>query len=283
MARRKRPDKGSTGLSLVRRALRACGGAVSRHPSIAGGAVAVVVTFAYVSMNAMVQPGKHPAPWFNTRGEQAVQIMRLPKNVPIPESRVTTFRIERSDPQSTASIPATPNPLRNDTVFRLQQAMRAGGLYQGQADGVAGPQTQKAIKIYQIQAGMRPTGEPGDDLLVHVLLSNLAVVPMPRARPVPPAPAVPRAGAAPSQIWVRSQSVSAEPPVKRQAPDPLADLVVNIQKGLSNIAYSDVEVDGVVGQQTSTAIAHFQKHYRLPVTGKPDKMVLEKLKEIGAL
>ena len=161
--------------------------------------------------------------------------------------------------------------------------MRTGGLYQGQADGVVGSQTRKAIQIYQIQAGMTPTGDPSDDLLAHVLLSNLTVVPTPRTRPSPPAPALPRAAAAPSQIWVRSQSVSAEPQANRQAPDPLADLVVNIQKGLSNIAYSDVEVDGVVGQQTSTAIAHFQKHYRLPVTGKPDKMVLEKLKEIGAL
>ena len=60
-------------------------------------------------------------------------------------------------------------------------------------------------------------------------------------------------------------------------------LVIQIQKGLSNIAYSDVEVDGVVGQQTAQAIRDFQKHYRLPVTGRPDRTVLEKLQEIGAL
>ena len=58
---------------------------------------------------------------------------------------------------------------------------------------------------------------------------------------------------------------------------------MDIQRGLSNIAYTDVKVDGVIGKQTTTAIADFQRHYRLPVTGQPDKLVLQKLREIGAL
>ena len=37
------------------------------------------------------------------------------------------------------------------------------------------------------------------------------------------------------------------------------------------------------GEQTKEAIRHFQKHYRLPVTGEPNEAVLEKLKKIGAL
>jgi peptidoglycan hydrolase-like protein with peptidoglycan-binding domain len=64
---------------------------------------------------------------------------------------------------------------------------------------------------------------------------------------------------------------------------PSTDLVLQIQRGLSNIAYADVEVDGVAGLQTKEAIRRFQKHYRLPETGEPDGMVLKKLKSIGAL
>lgn len=278
MTRQKRPDRGANRLSIVKRVLLACGGAISAHPSIAGGVAVVAVTFAYVSMNAMYQPGKHPAPWFDTRTGAQVNIARQPVKVPVPESRVTTFKIERSDPQSTASIPAVPNPLKNDTVYQLQQAMRAIGVYQGAADGVVGPQTRKAIQMYQAQAGMTPTGEATDELLVHVLISNLSVVATPQKRPHRAEDSV-----AKSRIWTRSQSVSAERPSDRPQADPVADLIVSIQKGLSNIAYSDVEVDGVVGTQTRTAIAHFQKHYRLPVTGQPDPVVLEKLKEIGAL
>ena len=62
-----------------------------------------------------------------------------------------------------------------------------------------------------------------------------------------------------------------------------SNLTMAIQKGLANLAYRDVTVDGVPGEQTKEAIRHFQKHYRLPVTGEPNEAVLEKLKKIGAL
>lgn len=61
------------------------------------------------------------------------------------------------------------------------------------------------------------------------------------------------------------------------------DLVVQIQRGLSNIAYTDVRTDGVADAQTKEAIRRFQHHYRLPETGEPSEMVLRKLKAIGAL
>ena len=61
------------------------------------------------------------------------------------------------------------------------------------------------------------------------------------------------------------------------------DLVMKIQRGLTNLAYSDIKVDGVAGEQTRKAIRHFQKHYRLPQTGEPSQDVLKKMKSIGAL
>ena len=68
--------------------------------------------------------------------------------------------------------------------------------------------------------------------------------------------------------------------VARPAP---SEMVMKIQKGLSNIAYTDIAVDGLIGEKTRTAIRHFEKHYRLPVTGEPNDQVLAKLKDIGAL
>lgn len=67
------------------------------------------------------------------------------------------------------------------------------------------------------------------------------------------------------------------------APAVPSALVMKIQKGLANIAYADIVVDGVAGEKTRTAIAHFEKHYRLPVTGAPNERVLAKLRDIGAL
>ena len=76
----------------------------------------------------------------------------------------------------------------------------------------------------------------------------------------------------------------ADPAVTSAVAKPVAsDLVMKIQKGLSNIAYTDIAVDGLIGEKTRTAIRHFEKHYRLPVTGEPNAAVLAKLKDIGAL
>jgi peptidoglycan hydrolase-like protein with peptidoglycan-binding domain len=75
-----------------------------------------------------------------------------------------------------------------------------------------------------------------------------------------------------------------DPSVTSAVQKPVAsDLVMKIQKGLSNIAYTDIAVDGLIGEKTRMAIRHFEKHYRLPQTGEPNEKVLAKLKEIGAL
>ena len=139
------------------------------------------------------------------------------------------------------------------------------------------PQTEKSLRAYQESSGLEITGKPTDDLLVHMLISNQQTIAVPDPRP--------------DVQLVDSRSASPQNPVQvtpamevqDEEPDPVAGLIIKIQKGLSNIAYTDVKVDGVIGQQTRTAIADFQKHYRLPVTGRPDAEVLEKLREIGAL
>lgn len=81
----------------------------------------------------------------------------------------------------------------------------------------------------------------------------------------------------------RRAAVSPQQTARRSDPLPASQMVLQIQKGLSNIAYTDVEIDGVAGSQTKAAIRRFQKHYRLPETGEPDEVVLQKLKAIGAL
>ncbi len=83
----------------------------------------------------------------------------------------------------------------------------------------------------------------------------------------------------PAAIPVKAEA-PAKPGAAAAAP---SNLTMAIQKGLSNLAYRDVTVDGVPGEQTKEAIRHFEKHYRLPVTGEPNEAVLEKLKKIGAL
>jgi peptidoglycan hydrolase-like protein with peptidoglycan-binding domain len=96
-------------------------------------------------------------------------------------------------------------------------------------------------------------------------------------------PAAPRPPADIPSV-AKATKISATPVKASAAPVATeADRIMQIQRGLLNIAYTDVSVDGVAGAQTRAAIRHFQKHYRLPETGEPDDAVLKKLKSIGAL
>ncbi len=290
MAKRKQASKKGR-FALLRGLARSTGELIARNPSVAGGATVFGVTFAFVAINALVhQPGKHPAPLYETR-QPAGYSVRVPdiEDVPVPSSRVTTYRIEHSDPQSTASIPVRSDTQANETVLSLQRAMHQRGWFRGNVDGVFGPQTADAIRAYQKAQGLEVNGNPTDALLVHLMISNMDAVVVPQARPTSQPQSQSKAQPKPQPQPKTQRDVSAAP-VQKPTPkaaeaksEPSINLVLDIQKGLSNIAYGDIQVDGVIGKRTSEAIADFQRHYRLPVTGQPDRVVLQKLREIGAL
>lgn len=110
-----------------------------------------------------------------------------------------------------------------------------------------------------------------------------------KPQPVSATPRVPTAnGLPPATVQSPAKQAASAQNLASQTPAPMpagenANLIMQIQRGLLNIAYTDVTVDGVAGAQTKAAIRHFQKHYRLPENGEPSELVLRKLKSIGAL
>lgn len=110
-----------------------------------------------------------------------------------------------------------------------------------------------------------------------------------KPQPVSATPRVPTAnGLPPATVQSPAKQAASAQSLANHAPAPMpagenAALIMQIQRGLLNIAYTDVTVDGVAGAQTKAAIRHFQKHYRLPENGEPSELVLRKLKSIGAL
>ena len=144
------------------------------------------------------------------------------------------------------------------------------------------PRQQPAAKPAPQPAASKAASEPAP--VPPAPIPAAAKGAKPAAKPAPDKASAQKASAA----AVKPVAVSAKPeaPARQAAAKPdvqPSNLVMAIQKGLSNLAYRDVTVDGVPGEQTKEAIRHFQKHYRLPVTGEPDEAVLEKLKKIGAL
>lgn len=285
---------GGAGLS----GLAALGGLIARYPSIAGGMAAFIVIFSFVAANALwYQPGEHPSPFLRTRDANspaALAGQRFATQQEPPAGNVTTFRIERPEDGGEASAPAgaaapaAAGMPRSQLVMDIQSGLIRRGLYNGPADGVIGPRTSAAILFFEETVGMPQTGEATPELLAALRAGNnatTATIPVER----PPedlksaANAVDPVAAA---ILAAEKDVKTATPKKGVAADKTPaniDLVLQIQKGLSNIAYANVGVDGVMGEQTRTAIRQFQKHYRLPETGEPSVAVLKKLQEIGAL
>jgi peptidoglycan hydrolase-like protein with peptidoglycan-binding domain len=294
---------------LLSRLFSAAGRTATRHPRVVVGMSSFTVVFGFIAANALwYQPGNHPSPFLATRDLENPNGIAgyRPAKKPAPQD-VTTFRIAREGDAATETagsgqVAAAPREI----VAEVQRQLLRRGLYQGADDGLMGPQTTAAILFFQETEGLPQSGEATPELLAALKAEPEATVQTasvsPAPSPVDPVviPAMrppedvsatvedPVAAAINASEHASKPSTTASPsatPRRDVATGIVAstDLVVQIQRGLSNIAYTDISVDGVAGSQTKAAIRRFEKHYRLPETGEPNEMVLRKLKSIGAL
>ncbi|SES16047.1 peptidoglycan-binding protein [Rhizobium sp. NFR03] len=220
-------------------------------------------------------------------------------------------------PDALATLPSEPTPRQGATpdldptslVRAVQAELARHGFYDGEADGRLGPKTTAAIRRFEQASGLPQTGIVSHDLLSALQGGASAsfgianIMPAPRPTAIPPA-AKPAAEIDPIAAAIRAAEGGAEVKPKPASgsvraietasadaasartgtsAESSAGMVMSIQRGLANLAYADVSVDGVVGEQTRMAIRHFEKHYRLPETGEPSAAVLKKMKEIGAI
>ncbi|OAP40734.1 peptidoglycan-binding protein [Sinorhizobium glycinis] len=307
---RPRPGLALRGLALAGQGLGRCavlaGRLIAHHPVGAGGSAAFAVVFSFVAANAMwYQPGTHPSPLLRTRvplvGPEVAERLAAANGEAVELRKVTTFVIERegevetqqvndtvaaqggSPERPTETMPEMGAALPSALVADVQRELARLGLYGGKPDGRSGPKTASAILRFEKRAGRMETGVASSDLLQALRAehgSELAVA-APSNRPY----SDPKTMAAEiDSVAAAIRTAEGDATLIPRAEIPVSsELVMNIQKGLSNLAYADIVVDGVAGDQTRAAIRHFEKHYRLPQTGEPNGKVLEKLKEIGAL
>ncbi|MDH4440720.1 MAG: peptidoglycan-binding domain-containing protein [Rhizobium sp.] len=206
-----------------------------------------------------------------------------------------------SSVQNPATLPAAASETAA-LIRKVQAELFRRGLYQDEPDGVIGPRTETAIAVFQKTVGMEADGLVSPELIAALAVDRSVTAAVPAQRPAPevdmPAEdpvaaairsaetrvvtAPRRAVSAPAVLPPQDVKLADQPPPVQQASfDP--GLVMEIQRGLSNMAYKDVTIDGVPGEQTRAAIRRFERHYQLPETGEPSAAVLKKLKSIGAL
>lgn len=241
------PERGVLGEGAV-----AVGQMISRNPVLVGGSTAFLVTLFYVSANALwYQPYPHTGAFFATRS-----IEKFPDTV-------------SNEPETTINIvrqaPVKPDPV----VQQVQSILKDLNFYDGAVDGLSGPATRKAIQAYQLKVGLPSSGTIDDALLDQIgARQTTSAIPHPAPRP---ASAASEPAAVPAPIPVSAPANGAAPDAR----------IVKIQAGLKAFGNNDMQLDGVVGARTKSAIKEFQALFGLPETGEPDEAVYVKMREVG--
>src|SRR5207302_2826031 len=149
-----------------------------RHPR---DSVALVVALAAVTailVNALyLQPGPHPAPIFKIKPRPVS--VELPGGIAVPIPRPRPV-----DAPGIATEPAHPGRPRAEIIADLQRELSRRSFYDGPADGIAGSKTDAAIRDFEQSAGLKPTGEPTEELLRALMRSPVKPAPRSNAAPL---------------------------------------------------------------------------------------------------
>ncbi|MBC7281133.1 peptidoglycan-binding protein [Hoeflea sp.] len=250
---------------------------------------------------------------------RTVTTYRIERNDETPTASIPVPNIAPVSAPVSAPAETAARPAADPVLSRIQTILSEQGLYSGAIDGLMGPKSAAAIRAWEKTNGYAETGAATPALLdiMAARPSVRSLINAPGKAAAQTAVNAPAPIPAPVKLEAQAPAPRAEPPVDlanledipapaprpRPAPAVAADtragqpvtvpaadiptgpseLVRRIQSGLSNIAYADITVDGVAGGETRAAISAFERHYRLPVTGEPNEIVLNKLIEIGAL
>lgn len=277
------PDQPSGLGELLREGLVLTGTALLRSPLVVGSATAFLVVQSFVTANAIwYQPHFHSGAFFETRSSAGTPPPARqepePARTPLPEAEPASWPVPEPAPRAAAepsapaaSAPPTEPPsgtLAGDATVREVQRILAGlNLYDGDVDGLNGPQTRRAVEQYRGIVGLEPNSR-----IDEALLSQLGLSPD-RQAALSGRDDGPTASIAPKPAPVPPGLAAAD-----DVPDPR---IVRIQAGLRAFGNEGLELDGVAGERTRAAIREFQSLFGMPETGEPDEAVYVKMREIG--
>lgn len=260
---------------------------VARNRVTIAGATAFAVAFTYVAANAIwYQPHPHLGAFFETRpvaGEFSAvtgtdqTIIRIERETTSPG--VAVDRTSGNDVASgvqevlrereaTGAIPvpsdvSTDLPAGDPVVMEVQRVLAGLKFYDGAVDGLTGPRTRDAVEAYRKTMGLSLSAGIDQQLLNQLGISDVVAQ-----------PPLPRSSPGPDMI----ETASAGPAVAAPEGDPM---VLRIQAGLKAFGNDGIDIDGIVGARTQSAILEFQSLFGLPETGEPDEALYAKMREIG--
>lgn len=132
-----------------------------------------------------------------------------------------------------------------ERTMEMQRSLAARNLYQGKVDGVWGPKTESALRNFQTQNGLEPTGS---------LDSRSAVaLGMKADKQTVSGTDAPQSGAVVKQTEPQTEDSSTNVQLDTLTPEQGKEM----QQRLQLLGYYRGEVDGVVGEGTRAALQRF--------------------------
>lgn len=153
-----------------------------------------------------------------------------------------------------AAPPVTTIVLKYDPLIQeAQRELLALGVYKGTVDGVNGLRTKQAIQDYQQLNGLAPTGDVSDDLINHMRFTH--------------------------KVQAASQFTGSVAPVALLTVKAGQEVnVKKVQVALAGLGYDINKLDGLLNDETHSAILKYQMDNGLDMSGAADAGLLEALK-----
>jgi peptidoglycan hydrolase-like protein with peptidoglycan-binding domain len=159
-------------------------------------------------------------------------------------------------PVSTDLPPLDPGTGESQLVIRaVQRELAARGYDVGPLDGALSDKTRAAISTYQSAQGLAVTGVPSDELLRQILLGDSL------------------------ESAAATGSLAASDSIETQAAE--SATVKGVQQVLADLGYAPGPIDGEWGENTSRAIAAFQRDRNIAETGQITPELLGELRQVS--
>lgn len=276
---KKQPESRSRISQVIGWTARTTGSVVLRNPLTVGGGTAFLVAVFFVSANALwYQPHAHTSAFFMTRQMQSYQPPHLSPthSIRVPQPAPERYRSVSTDRQDATAEADTGDKFGDPTVMKVQTVLGELDLYTGSIDGLVGPQTKKAVEDYQRIVGLDANGTIDDRLL-----RQLGTMPPAQAEVPQPVVAPRRSPVASAETTEVTNQVALVESAKPEAEIDAA--LVRVQAGLKAFGNDHIEIDGLIGEQTRSAIREFQTLFGLTVSGEADRELVAKMQEIGLI
>ena len=168
-----------------------------------------------------------------------------------------------------APQPVTTVVLKYDPLIQdAQRELLALGVYKGAVDGVNGLHTKQAIETYQQMNGLPATGEVSDDLITHMRFTHKVQAASEftgSVAPVATAPAMQKLAAAAAAVQ-QPMKPALDPNIKK------------VQVALAGLGYDINKLDGLLNDETHSAILKYQMDNGLDMNGAVDGELLQTLR-----